>query len=184
MFATDLQFLIKRCIAGQQTAMAELVEHYRGIVFGLCLRMLRQREDAEDATQETFVRVLKNLHRWDATRKFEPWLLAIAGNRCRTSLSRRKRRPLAASLDFPLEDDSREVEHANNLREEMYLALGNVRDQYRDAFLMFHEREMSYEEIANELDVPLGTIKTWVHRARREMIRQLQNRGTLESSNV
>ena len=163
--------------------MSELVDHYRGMVFGLCLRMLRQREDAEDATQETFVRVLKNLHRWDATRKFEPWLLAIAGNRCRTSLSQRKRRPLPSSLDFPLEDDSQKLEHAKHLQEEMHVALDNVRDQYREAFMMFHEKELSYEEIGTTLNVPIGTVKTWVHRARREMIRQLQQRGTLESSN-
>ena len=64
--------------------MIDLVNRFRGQVFGLCYRMLGQRQDAEDAAQETFVRVLKNLHRWDPARPFEPWLLTIAGNRCRT----------------------------------------------------------------------------------------------------
>ena len=83
----DLKALIRRCLAGDQAAMLALVERFRGQVFGLCYRMLGHREDAEDAAQETFVRVLKNLHRWDADREFQPWLLAIAGNRCRTALA-------------------------------------------------------------------------------------------------
>ena len=87
----DLRKLIQRCLAGQQDAMHALVERYQSQVFGLCYRMLSNREDAEDATQETFVRVLKSLDRWDSARDFDPWLLAIAGNRCRTMLSRRSR---------------------------------------------------------------------------------------------
>src|SRR5262245_66472034 len=88
----DLKRLVAHCLAGDQGAMLQLVERFRGQVFGLCYRMLCQRQDAEDAAQETFVRVLKHLHRWDQTREFEPWLLAIAGNRCRTALPSGKRR--------------------------------------------------------------------------------------------
>ena len=81
----DLATLVSHCLAGDQGAMIALVDRFKGQVFGLCYRMLGQRQDAEDAAQETFVRVLKNLHRWDQARDFEPWLLAIAGNRCRTA---------------------------------------------------------------------------------------------------
>ena len=87
--ADEFRQLVARCIRGEQAAMIALVERFRGQVFGLCFRMLAQRQDAEDAAQETFVRVLKNLHRWDQQRDFEPWLLAIAGNRCRTALAAR-----------------------------------------------------------------------------------------------
>src|SRR5437773_9623310 len=90
---SDLLALVKRCLAGDQGAMLALVERFRGQVFGLCYRMLGQRQDAEDAAQETFVRVLKNLHRWDSARASQPWLLAIAGNRCRTALAARRKRP-------------------------------------------------------------------------------------------
>src|SRR6476620_2287069 len=89
----DLPTLVGRCLAGDQPAMLALVERFRGQVFGLCYRMLGQRQDAEDAAQETFVRVLKNLHRCDSARDFQPWLFAIAGNRCRTALSARRKRP-------------------------------------------------------------------------------------------
>ncbi len=181
MFASEFNSLVRKCMDGHQPAIAELIHQYRGMVFGLCMKILGQREDAEDATQETFVRVIRNLHQWDATRKFEPWLLAIAGNRCRTSLAKRKRRPTPAPLDFPLEDCRERENSAKNLKEEMGLALSKVREDHRTAFLLFHEHEKSYEEISASLNVPLGTVKTWVHRARKEMIMQLKKRGALEN---
>src|SRR5690349_18507451 len=159
--------------------MLALVERFRGQVFGLCYRMLGQRQDAEDVAQETFVRVLKNLHRWDAARDFEPWLLAIAGNRCRTALSTRKRRPAPEMLPDQVSDGLPDMQAARNLAEEVGLALANIRQDYRQAFVLFHEHELSYGEIAEAMNVPLGTVKTWVHRARKELIDQLQRRGVV-----
>lgn len=177
--ADELRPLVRRCLTGDQGAMLALVERFRGQVFGLCYRMLGQRQDAEDVAQETFVRVLKNLHRWDAARDFEPWLLAIAGNRCRTALSNRKRRPAAEILPEQVSDGLPDIQAAKNLAEEVTLALSGIRDDYRQAFALFHEQELSYGEIAVSMDVPLGTVKTWVHRARRELIDQLQRRGVV-----
>jgi len=177
--ADDLRPLIRRCLTGDQGAMLALVERFRGQVFGLCYRMLGQRQDAEDVAQETFVRVLKNLHRWDAERDFEPWLFAIAGNRCRTALSTRKRRPAAEALPEQVSDGLPDMQAAKNLAEEVTLALAGIRDDYRQAFVLFHENELSYGEIAQAMSVPLGTVKTWVHRARRELIDQLQRRGVV-----
>src|SRR3954468_21863612 len=102
----DLRPLIRRCLTGDQGACLALVERFQGQVFGLCYRMLGQRQDAEDAAQETFVRVLKNLHRWDQAREFQPWLLAIAGNRCRTALAARRRRPAAEATVEWIADDA------------------------------------------------------------------------------
>lgn len=175
----DFPLLVNQCLEGSQSAIGELVDRFRGQVFGLCYRMLGQREDAEDATQETFVRVVKNLHRWDSNRAFEPWLLTIAGNRCRTKLAKRKRRPNELTLNLPLPDQTVENRKAELLAEEVTLGLSGIREEYRSAFLMFHQREMSYLEIAEELEVPLGTVKTWVHRGRRELISRLRKRGVL-----
>jgi RNA polymerase sigma-70 factor, ECF subfamily len=174
----DLRLLIRRCLERDQGAMLALVERFQGQVFGLCFRMLGQRQDAEDAAQETFVRVLKNLHRWDPERDFEPWLLAIAGNRCRTALSNRMKRSSPQSLpDDSLADDGPEFSAALGLAEEVQLALERLRGEYREAFVLFHEQERNYAEIAAIMDCPIGTVKTWIHRARLEMMRFLQGRG-------
>jgi RNA polymerase sigma-70 factor (ECF subfamily) len=176
----ELRLLVKSCLAGDQTAMLALVARFQGQVFGLCYRMLGQRQDAEDAAQETFLRVLRNLHRWDPSRDFEPWLLAIAGNRCRTALASRNRRPNVEVLADRDVDDPADRGSAKHLAEEVQLALRGVRDEYRQAFVLFHEHELSYGDIAMAMEVPLGTVKTWVHRARRELIERLRSRGVLE----
>ena len=177
----DVRELIDRCLAGEQLAMVELVDCFRGQVFGLCYRMLGNRQDAEDMAQETFVRALKNLHRWDREREFHPWLLAIAGNRCRSLLANQKRRPRGSSLyeeDPP--DRSHLAEEHQQLQEEVDRALAGLRSEYRQAFLLFHEQELSYAEISELLECPLGTVKTWIHRARNEVAQQLIARGVVE----
>ena len=177
--AEELSILVNRCLEGDQPSFGHLVSRFRGQVYGLCYRMLGQREDAEDATQETFVRVVNNLHRWDQQRAFEPWLLTIAGNRCRTKLAKRMRRPNNVSLEQPIADDWQSHQDASLLAEEMKVALQSVRNDYRKAFLLFHQGELSYDEIARRMDIPLGTVKTWVHRARRELIMRLRKRGVI-----
>jgi RNA polymerase sigma-70 factor (ECF subfamily) len=177
--SSDLQSLVGQCLTGDQAAMLALVERFRGQVFGLCYRMLGQRQDAEDAAQETFVRVLKNLHRWDQARDFEPWLFAIAGNRCRTALAARKRRPTSEAVLDIIPDKEPDHRPAQQLAEEVHLALATLREEYRQAFVLFHEQELSYADIAAAMEVPLGTIKTWVHRARRELIEYLRKRGAI-----
>lgn len=157
--------------------MLELVDRYKHRVFALCFRMLGQRQDAEDAAQETFVRLLKNLSRWDQARDFEPWLFTIAANRCRTVLAARKRRPTPQSLVVPIADPAPSLAPARQLGEEVDLALQRLRREYRQAFMLFHDQELSYEQIAVALDRPLGTVKTWIHRARIELIRILRDRG-------
>lgn len=175
----ELRPLILRCLAGEAAAQRQLVDRFQGGVFGLCYRMLGHRQDAEDTAQETFVRVLKSLHQYDLARDFEPWLLAIAGNRCRTALANRKKKSGVEELPEHLPDRAPPTEDARNLGEEVTRALAQVREEYRRAFVLFHEHELSYAEIADDLAVPLGTVKTWVHRARREIIDQLRRRGVV-----
>ncbi len=178
----NVRELVDRCLRGDQSAMVDLVDHYRGQVFGLCYRMLRHRQDAEDVTQESFVRALRSLAKWDSQREFLPWLLAIAGNRCRTLLAMRMRQPAMNSLVEQLSDKTLEVIEGEQLAEEMDRALSTLRAEYREAFLLFHQHELSYAEISDALGCPLGTVKTWVHRARREMIAQLKQRGVVEDA--
>lgn len=178
----DISEIVRRCLAGQQDATRELVVRFEKRVYSLCLRMLGQHQDAEDVTQETFHRAIRSLHRWDSTRDFEPWLFAIAGNRCRTALSRRSRRPNNVPLvEGEALGDNADTGH-DDLLEEIRLAMRGMREEYRRAFELFHEAELSYEEIAAALDRPLGTIKTWVHRARRELVERLKKRQVIEEN--
>lgn len=175
----EFKLLVRDCLSGKPVALKNLVHQFQDQVFGLCFRMLRHRQDAEDATQETFIRVLNNLHRWDPEREFEPWLLTIAGNRCRTRLAQRSTRLPTHSLDYPVADRSHLEIDKTHLAEEIELAISALRDQHQQCFLMFHQLELPYAEIAEKLGVPLGTVKTWVHRSRYEIIRRLRQRGVI-----
>ena len=160
--------------------MEDLVQRYHKLVFGLCFRMVGNSHDAEDLTQETFVRVFRHLESWDPRRAFRPWLLAIAANRCRSFLGQRRHR-----LEVPtpeVEPLPRKAPASNNdLQEEVELGLQQLRAEHRQAFLLFYEQELSYAEIAEVMQCPVGTIKTWIHRARQELIQFLTTRGTLHA---
>lgn len=177
--ADGFRKLVRRCLEGDQLAMRALVLRYQGQVFGLCYRMLGNRQDAEDAVQETFIRVLHSLRRWDPSRDFEPWLLAIAGNRCRSALAARKRRPAWQTLVEPPAEAAQQGDDAVQLAEEVQRGLLLLRHDYREAFVLFHEHGLSYEQIAHALERPLGTIKTWIHRARAELMEYLIQRRVL-----
>jgi RNA polymerase sigma factor (sigma-70 family) len=168
--------LVRRCLRKDAQAIRQLVERFQAEVYGLCIRLLNHRHDAEDVTQEVFLRVFRSLKRWDATRPLRPWVMGIAVNRCRTWLTQRNRRPelvdyLHETVASPLPDDSSE------LLVEIQTALGMLRLEYRTVFVMFHEQGQPYEEIALALERPVGTIKTWLHRARLEILERLRSRG-------
>ena len=174
--------IVRRCRQGEQAAFGDLVAFYRDRVLSFCLRFLKQRQDAEDAAQETMARACRYLPRFDETREFEPWLLAIANNRCRTALAARRRRPAPTTL---LEHPPARPEPQDEAEEwQMVLkaAMKSLRPEYRDAFVLFHVDSLSYAEIAQRLEVPLGTVKTWVHRARRELTQVIADARTPLSS--
>ncbi|GIW94333.1 MAG: DNA-directed RNA polymerase sigma-70 factor [Pirellulaceae bacterium] len=174
-----LASVIAGCLQGEAWAARALVERYYRMVFSVCLRMLGRREDAEDTVQETFVRALRSLASYDPSRRFEPWLLTIAMNRCRTLLASRRRESTVELCWESLPDARPEGPATDQLREEIERALDKMRPEYREAFLMFHQLEMSYADIAEALGRPINTIKTWIHRARRQIVTELQQRNVV-----
>ncbi|MHC2067811.1 RNA polymerase sigma factor [Bremerella sp. T1] len=177
---TNFSLLVDQCMEGNQSAVSEFVRRFRNQVYLLCYRMVGEHHEAEDMAQETFLRVFRNLHRWDRNRPIEPWIMTIAGNRCRTHLAQRNRRPIACESQDHVEDHRGTDHRGELLAEEVQLALSHVREEYRMAFLLFHDHQMSYGEIAEQMECPLGTVKTWVHRARRELVQRLANRGVTQ----
>lgn len=172
----DERELVERCLAGDQDGLRAFVELFQGQVFAICLRQLGQRQDAEDVSQETLVRAVRHLHHWDGVRPLKPWVLTIAVNRCRTHQSKRKTRvqTVGAVMESPA-PTKRLGEF--DLAEELQLALGQLREDYRTCFLLFHQQELGIQEVARIMECPEGTIKTWLHRSRRELADLLRARG-------
>jgi RNA polymerase sigma-70 factor (ECF subfamily) len=174
---SDDASLVRRCLRDERAAIEALVQRFQADVFGLCVRLLNHRQDAEDVVQEVFLRVFRSLRRWDPTRPLKPWIMGIAVNRCRTWMGQRARRPELAdylhetAAAGPPEDDAAE------LVQEIQAALRELRPEYRAVFVLFHEQGQPYEEIAEALERPVGTVKTWLHRARLEVLERLRQRG-------
>jgi RNA polymerase sigma-70 factor (ECF subfamily) len=168
--------LVRRCLRGEAEAIRLLIGRFQAEVYGLCVRLLHHRHDAEDVTQEVFLRVFRSLRGWDPSRPLKPWVMSIAVNRCRTWLGQRARRP--ESVDY-LQDTvpGRAADDAGELLHEIRAALGELRVEYRTVFVLFHEQGQPYEDIALALGRPVGTIKTWLHRARLEILERLRRRG-------
>lgn len=174
--ATEEAALVRRCLRGDPEAVRELVDRFQTEVFSLCVRLLSHRQDAEDVTQEVFLRIFRSLKRWDSARPLKPWIVGITVNRCRTWLSQRARRPelvdyLQDTVPAPLTDDAPE------LLNEIHAALRELRPEYREVFVLFHEQGQPYDQIAEAVGHPVGTIKTWLHRARMEVLERLRRRG-------
>lgn len=173
----DDRALVETLRSGDPEGPAVLVDRFHGMVFGLCFRMLKHRQDAEDVVQETFVRALGGIRGFDADRPLRPWLLGIAANRCRTALSHRGKRPVAAESAEESIDHRPGLADPDDLAGELERALGRLREEYRLVFVLFHEQGMPYEEIAEAVRRPVGTVKTWLHRARAQLAEDLSRRG-------
>lgn len=168
--------LVRGCLDGNDDAQSAFVRRFQSAVFGLCFRMLAHREDAEDVAQEVFLRAFRSLRQWDAARPLAPWLLTIAVNRCRTWLANRVGRSLPAEFAGDLADRSGTVSRLD-LAEELQLALDRLREEYRLCFVLHHVNELNLAEIAEVTGCPVGTIKTWLRRARIELAESLQRRS-------
>ena len=173
----DDRALVESLRRGDPEASRRLVEGYQGVVFGLCVRMLGSRHDAEDVMQETFVRAIRGLSGFDGDRPLRPWLLRIALNRCRTALSHRSREPGTVESGVERIDPRPGVADPEDLAGELERALDRLRPEYRTVFVLFHEQNLAYEEIGEAVGRPIGTVKTWLHRARAELADHLTRRG-------
>lgn len=168
--------LVQRCLRDDAEASRELVARFQGDVFGLCLRLLGDAHEAEDVAQEVFLRVFRSLRRWDSQRPLRPWIMGIAVNRCRTHLGQRRRRPEPTA--YVPESAPRAVDNdPGELLREIDAAVDRLRPDYREVFVLYHDRGLEYAAIAEALNRPVGTIKTWLHRARQEVLDHLRRRG-------
>ena len=167
--------LARRCLEGDEDALREFVGMFQQPVFVLCLRMLRHRQDAEDVAQESLVRAVRYLRSWDSSQPLTPWVMKIAANRCRTAMGKRSRHPvLTESVVEPsVSSETNQI----GLAEELQRALEILKDNQRLSFVMFYQQELSIAEISEIMEVPAGTVKTWLHRSRKQLAEYLLDRG-------
>jgi RNA polymerase sigma-70 factor, ECF subfamily len=172
---------------GDSQAFTYLVETYQCPVYNLCYRMLMNAEDAEDASQETFLRAYKALRRYDNSRPFPTWLLSIAAHYCIDQI--RKRRYSVVSIeDLPLPDlpdNALGVEARISIREEQHKiqALLNILDPVdRAAVVMYYWYDFSYDEICQALSLTNSAIKSRLHRARKAMANEWLKNQTLKKT--
>lgn len=175
---------------GRELAFRELVRRYERPVFSLVFRMVRDRETAEDLAQDAFVKVLNHIDKYSPEFKFSSWLFKIANNVAIDHL--RKRRLDTISMDgSPHASTASEVEattlnleseqesaldelEAKELGTAIERAIASLRPEYRSCIMLRHVEGRAYEEIAATLDLPLGTVKTYIHRARHELRKALE----------
>ena len=174
---------------GSEKAYRELLGRYQRPVFSLVYRMLRDREQAEDLAQETFVRVFNHIERYDPKYKFSSWIFKIATNLTIDHI--RKKEVATVSIDGSRyavtadeieastitvasgDENPEELLVAKELGESIEGAIGELRAEYRTAILLRHVEGREYQEIADIMGLPLGTVKTFIHRARKELQEKL-----------
>jgi RNA polymerase sigma-70 factor (ECF subfamily) len=179
------QEVVARARDGRESAYRELIRRYERPVFSLIYRMVRDRETAEDLAQETFIKVLNAIASYRPEFKFSSWVFKIANNTAIDHLRRRELDTLSlegsphASTPDAIEATSLQVSDdsetpldevtARELGAEIEQAINQLRPEYRSCILLRHVEGRPYEEIAEMLDLPLGTVKTYIHRARHEL---------------
>lgn len=181
----DDRAVVELALAGRESAYREILTRYERPVFSLIYRMVRDRSLAEDLSQEAFVKAFQAIDRYDSRYKFSSWIFKIANNLTIDHL--RKRRLDTVSIDgapnatdadqqaqtrlIVASEDETPQEYVENreLGGLIEHAIGGLRPEYRTAVLLRHVEGYAYEEIAQIMDVPLGTVKTYLHRARKEL---------------
>jgi len=174
--------LIQRCQAGEKEAFAPLVRKYAGRAAGTAAVLLGCPHDAQDASQEAFVRAWRNIRRFQTGRAFYPWYAAILRNICRSRLRRRSRRKTVALADghaSPASDgDPVLLAEQDERRQRVYEALMTLKPAFREILVMKHFNDMAYKEMAAALDIPIGTVMSRLHHARQALRRALEEDGS------
>ncbi|NWJ94842.1 MAG: sigma-70 family RNA polymerase sigma factor [Chloroflexi bacterium] len=168
--------IVSRVLAGNTEAFAELIDRYKVAVYNLCARMLHDPSEAEDASQEVFLRTYNQLATYQPGRRFSTWILSIASHYCIDLL--RRRRPIVDidSIAFWKQSDEPEPEEtalSGETRDEVRELLKKLPDKYRGVTVLRYWQDLSYEEIAEATGLSVGTVKTRLFRARELLAKEL-----------
>lgn len=182
------RLLVEAALAGRQSAYEQIVDKYRGALTRHIQRMVRATDEIDDLVQECFIKAFTNLESYSADFAFSTWLYKIATNHTIDYL--RKKRLSTFSIDRPIQTKDGEVEYElpdttyrpdrhiveDQRRELIQAAIESLPEKYHRVIVMRHQQEKSYEEIAAELDLPLGTVKAHIFRARALLYKFLRDK--------
>ena len=163
---------VQRCLNGEKQAFAFLVERYKTPVINLIFRLIRQREEANDLAQETFIKAYKNLRRYDSNYKFSTWLFQIAKNLSLDYL--RKRRPDLMQEHYMegiegWEGDPEQTFLKHEFQMELEQAMAKLPIHLKTTLVLYHLNGLSYQEISEVLNIPLHTVKNQLFQARKKL---------------
>ena len=180
-----IEALIQRCLRGDQLAWEEIVRQYRRKVFNVAYKFVGRHDEAEDLTQDIFLKIFKSLNTFDRRANFQTWLVSVSRNLCIDHYRsvRKERETIDRQVDpnqlTPASNDPGPMA-ALEQRDRVALlrqALGQLPDTLRTAVLMRDIQEMSYQEIADKLGLPEGTVKSRINRGRTELARHVKKQG-------
>jgi len=179
--------LVQKALQGDEKAFARLLSRYKDTIYFMLLKMLNNRSDAEDLTLEAFGKAFKNLHQYSPTYAFSTWLFKIASNNCIDFLRKKK------GVLISIENDSEQLEMSETaklkskdlnpeeklIRKQKAILLHKVvrrlKPHYQTLVELRYFNELSYEEIAQELQLPLGTVKAQLFRARQMLFKLIES---------
>ena len=177
--------LIDQAKAGEPAACDALARRYRRAAYLLALQMLGNRDDAMDVTQDAMLRFFSTLNSFDATRRVQPWLFTIVRNQVRDLWRQRQRRPadaigesdaLVGQLAAPEPSPEADL-HRRELQQRVWRALATLSVDKREIIVLRDFHDLSYSDIAQVLDIPIGTVMSRLHGARRQLRARLEEGG-------
>ena len=173
------QALVRRTLAGDLDAFGELIQLYQSSVFNVCYRVLGNRHDAEDLTQEAFIRAYKHLASYDQERPFGPWMRTLAANLCYNKLKRIEVTQVALEDERDIETMSPTTNPENALEisqehQALYQAIWELPHSQRITLELRHFQGLSYQEMAEVMKLPLNTVRSHLYRGRQKLAELLE----------
>jgi RNA polymerase sigma-70 factor (ECF subfamily) len=170
-YKDDFKQLVEQAIAKNENACQKILNLHKGMIFSYVFRMVRNFHDAEEITFDTFIKCFNALHKYDPTKKFTTWLFTIAHNTTIDFLRKSKQEYEYFDERHAIKDDFiKELEQKRKM-EKIERALNLLAPIDREIVILFHKEEHSYQEISAIMDLPVTTIKTRLHRARKKLSR-------------
>lgn len=168
--AADDTDLVKKAQKGDQAAFDALLRRHYNQIYAVCRRLAGNEADALDATQEALITLVRRIDRFDGRSKFTTWMHRVVVNACLDELRRRGRRPVPAAIEEqPLATAERPVAEAVADRLDVESALAQLPRIFREPLVLCDQLGMNYEEIAQEMDIPPGTVRSRISRGRRRL---------------